>query len=456
MRIGRRILPVAFLLLGTASLALGASPYIARVEMTGVIDQVQAAFIEEALAAAADGGATAVLIEIDSPGGELTSKDRIVKAILASPIPVLTWVTPSGGRAASAATFVTLAGDVAAMAPATTIGAASVVGSGGEELPETIGRKITNDLVAQIRQLAEAHGRNADWAESAVRDAVSAGAEDAAAMDPPVVDLVAETYEELIAAADSGVRADGYAYHHDGQPLPELGGLEVRDLTMNIGQQFLHLLSDPNIAFLLFTIGFYGIVAELYHPNYVTGTVGAIAIVLAVIGSNSLPLNIGGLLLILIGIGLFILEVHVTSYGFLAIGGAIAVALGAFALYTGVDGTDAIQVEVSPWLVGMVVGFALLYLALVLLGMVQVRRIASPTDPMRRLIGAHGQAQTMLAPTGTALAGGESWSARSQSGPIRPGTALRVVGVKGLELQVEPQAAPDAGDASVKTEDGED
>ena len=217
---------------------------------------------------------------------------------------------------------------------------------------------------------------------------------------------------------------------------------------MNIGQQFLHLLSDPNVAFLLFTVGFYGIVAELFHPNYISGTLGAIAILLAWIGSNSLPLNIGGLILIAVGIGLFVLEAHVTSYGFLAVAGAIAIALGAFALYTGVDGTQGIAVGVSPILVVFVVGFGLLYLTLVIFGMIRVRRRASPSDPMKRLVGGPAQAQTELAPTGIALAGGESWSARSQSGPVRAGTALRVVGIKGLELQVESQAEPDSGAAA--------
>jgi len=445
---------LAALLLGLAGTVAGGEAAgdepVVQVTLIGVIDQVNAAYIEEAIRAADEAGAVAVLIEIDSPGGELTSTDRIVKAILNSPIPVITWVTPSGAQAASAATFITLAGDVAAMAPLTTIGAASVVGSSGEDLPETIYRKITNDLVAQIRELAEAHGRNADWAESAVRDAESIAAEDAVALEPPVVDLLAETTDELFAAIDEGERADGYAYTFNGEPLPLLSGREVVAYDMNLGQQLLHVLSDPNIAFLLFTIGFYGILAELFHPNFFSGIVGAIAIVLAFIGSNSLPLNLGGLLLILIGVGLFALEMVIASHGLLAVGGAIAFVFGASALYTGVDGTDAIQVELNPILVAFPLIIAIGFMVLVMRGAIEIRRRASPTEPMVALIGASGTAQTPIAPTGIAQAHGEAWTARSRRGTIRPGEALRVVGVDGLELIVEPAAAPNPDQPAAK------
>src|SRR5687767_11795147 len=247
-------------IIGLAAPAAADSGEIARIELTGVIDQVNAAYIEEALRVSAEDGDAAALIVIDSPGGELTSMDRILKAILASEVPVITWVAPEGARAGSAATFVTLAGDVAAMAPNTNIGAASVVGGGGEELPETLARKVTNDAVARIRSLAEEHGRNVDWAEDAVRDAASISSTEAVAMEPPVVDLIAADIDELFAAIDEGERDDGRPYEHNGEPLPTLSGATIRELDMNPGQQFLHLLSDPNIAFLLFTIGFYGIV----------------------------------------------------------------------------------------------------------------------------------------------------------------------------------------------------
>ena len=272
------------------------------------------------------------------------------------PGPAITYVAPEGAQAGSAATFITLAGDVAAMAPSTTIGAASVVGSGGADLPDTLADKINNSNAAKIKDLAAAHDRNTEWAEAAVRDAASVSAAEAVAMDPPVVDLVATDVDDLFAQIDSGQRADGQPYEFDGEPLPPALRPAGPGREHEPGPVVPALLSDPNIAFILFTIGFYGIVSELFHPNFFSGPVGVIALVLAFIGSNSLPLNLGGLLLILLGIGLFILELHVTSYGLLTIGGVVAIVLGAFALWTGVDPQqDAINVSISPWLLAVVV-----------------------------------------------------------------------------------------------------
>jgi membrane-bound serine protease (ClpP class) len=428
------------LVVGLGQMAAADEHEIARFEITGVIDQVNAAFLEEALRVAAEDGAEAALMIVDSPGGELGSMERMVQAILGSEIPVVAWVAPEGARAGSAATFITLASDVAAMAPNTRIGAASVVGGGGEDLPETLSEKITNDAVASIRSLAEAHGRNADWAESAVRDAESVNATQAISMEPPVVDILATDLDDLLAQIDEGERADGYAYTFNGEALPTVSGAEIRDLEMNVGQQFLHLLSDPNIAFLLFTIGFYGIIAELFHPNFFSGIAGAIAIVVALIGSNALPLNVGGLLLLLIGVGLLALEAIVTSYGLLTVGGVIAIVLGAFALWTGVQpGEFQLDVNVSPWIIAIVVGVGVVYAWVLVRALIEMRNTPVVANrPVSALVGGGATAQTIIGPTGIAYAGGESWSARTENGEIRPGTPLRVVGVDGLELIVEP------------------
>jgi membrane-bound serine protease (ClpP class) len=221
----RRVAALLALGLGALSIAgqapvAGASDGIGRIHLTGVIDQVNASYIEEALKSAADSHFAAVIIQVDSPGGDLSSMDDMLKAILASPVPVITWVAPEGAGAGSAATFITLAGDVAAMAPSTSIGAAAVVGSGGEDLPTTEATKVTNFYAAKIRQLATTHDRNADWAENAVRKASSVGAAEAVAMKPPVVDILAANEIELLAAIDKGTRSDGFGYKHDGQPLP--------------------------------------------------------------------------------------------------------------------------------------------------------------------------------------------------------------------------------------------
>lgn len=446
----RRASSLVALVLGILSLAApaaGAGDHIARMQLDGVIDQITSTYIQEGLKSAADGNAAAVILEIDSPGGDLASMDDMLEAILASPIPVITYVAPQGGGAGSAATFITLAGDVAAMAPSTSIGAAAVVGAGGTDLSATETEKVTNFYAAKIHQLAAEHDRNTAWAESAVRKAASLGAADAVAMKPPVVDILASSETQLLAAVDTGKRADGYAYTHDGKPLPKLSGLPITDINMNPGQSLLQLLADPNLAFILFTIGFYGILAELFHPNYLTGSLGAIALVLAFIGSNSLPLNLGGLILIIIGIGLFVLDLHLPSHGLLTLGGLVCFVLGASALWTGVTpGQEAINVSVSPFLLVAVVALSLYYFTVLLRGLVQTRRrMPHAPLPITRLIGEGGMAQTLLAPHGIAYAGGETWSARSNDVEIRPGTPIKVVGRDGLELIVEP--ATDAGDA---------
>jgi membrane-bound serine protease (ClpP class) len=446
-RAGRIWISVASLALGLVLLAMPVhaqdSDHIARLQVSGVMNQISAAYIEEGLRAAAEGGAVAAIIEIDSPGGELTSTDRMVKAILNSDIPVITYVSPEGARAGSAATFITLAGDIAAMAPQTNIGAASVISGTGEDLPSTVERKIVNDTVARVREIAREHGRNADWAEDAVREAASISASEAVALRPPVVDLLAADTEALLAAIDRGERVDGEPLPFGGDPLPALSGLPIEEVRMNFGQSFLHALTDPNIVFLLFTLGFYGLIAEFFHPNMVSGIFGAIALILAFIGSNSLPLNIGGLLLILLGIGLLVLELNIASYGLLTMAGIVCFVLGAFALYTGVSppGEPQIEVRVNPILVGGLAAVTLLYFGILLRALTTMRRKPAQLQ-VASLVGAAGTAHTTIAPTGVAYAGGETWSARSDT-QIEPGTPIRVVRVEGLELIVEPAAAGD-------------
>ena len=445
-RVVARLLSWSAVVAGFLLLALpvrGADSYILRLRVEGIIDSVNATYVEEGLRTAGQGDVAAVIIEIDSPGGATTAMDRIIKAIFDSDVPVIAYVAPPGARAGSAATFITLAADIAAMAPSTNIGAASAVDASGSDLDETLARKVTNDAVARIRQLAERQGRNADWAESAVRDAASIGAEEAVAMEPPVVDILAADTDDLIAQIDTGERADGRPYRFDGERLPRLTGLEIRDAGLNLGQAILHLLSDPNIAFILFTIGFYGIVAELFHPNFFSGTLGAMALLLAFISFDSLPLNVAGLLLIALGIGLLALEVYVTSYGLLTVGGIVSFVLGAFALYTRVEPGQPVDLQVHPMLLVTTIGVSVIYVAVVLRMVVASRRNKSPTLPVSTLIGAEGTAQTKISPTGIAYSHGESWSARSRAGAIEPGTPIRVVGREGLELIVEP-AAPAA------------
>ncbi len=291
---------------------------------TGVVDNVMAGYIEEGVARAATDGSPAIVVQLNTPGGSLDATQRIVSTLLEAPLPTIVWVAPSGGRAASAGTFITLASNLAYMAPGTNIGAASPVGAQGEELSGTIGDKVKNDAIANIRSIAEARGRDVDWAVSTVDKAVSSSAVEAVAIG--AVDGIASSLEEV------RQKADGQVVEVRSEPVTvELGDAPFTELDMNPFQSIIHLLSDPNIAFILLTIGFYGLLFELQSPNFVTGVLGGIAIILAFVGFGSLPLNVGGLLLIGLAILLFFLEFTVTSHGLLTVGGLVCFVLGAFA-----------------------------------------------------------------------------------------------------------------------------
>ena len=272
-----------------------------------------ATYIEQGVAQGASGEAEAVILTLNTPGGSLDATQRIVSALLEAPVPTIVWVAPSGGRRASAGTFITLSGHLAYMAPGTNIGAASPVGAGGEELTGTIGDKVKNDAIANIRSIAE-RGRNVDWAVSTVEKAVSSTASQAVAIG--AVDGIARSLEDV------RDQANGQTVDVRATPVTlELTDAAFVDVGMNPFQSIIHLLSDPNVAFILLTLGFYGLLFELQSPNFVTGILGAIALILAFIGFGSLPLNVAGLILIGLAVLLFVLETTVTSHGLLAVGG---------------------------------------------------------------------------------------------------------------------------------------
>jgi membrane-bound serine protease (ClpP class) len=329
------------------------------------------------------------------------------------------------------------------MAPGTNIGAASPVGAGGEELTGTNGDKVKNDAIANIRSIAEARGRDVDWAVSTVDDAVSSSAVEAVRIG--AVDGIASSLEEVRAKADGQVVEVGSE-----QVTVELGDAPFSELDMNPFQSIIHLLSDPNIAFILLTIGFYGLLFELQSPNFVTGVLGAIAIILAFVGFGSLPLNIGGLLLIGLAILLFFLEFTVTSHGLLTVGGLVCFVLGAFALYTAPGSPTAPDVTVAAPLVIAMALMTAAFMVFCLFVIVRVRRRSlahagaygaggtSLVPP-----GSEGVVRTSLAPLGVVYAAGEEWTARSSSGTsIAPGEEVRVVGQDGLTLIVEPGPPP--------------
>lgn len=407
---------------------------------TGIVDNVMAGYIEESVRRAVERSSPALILALNTPGGSLDATQRIVSSLLEAPLPTIVWVAPSGGRAASAGTFITLAAHLAYMAPGTNIGAASPVGAGGEELEGTIGDKVRNDAIANIRSIAEARKRNVEWAVSTVADAVSSTASEAVAVG--AVDGIASSLEDVRR------QADGRVVEILARPVEiEFAGASLVELPMNPFQSVIHLLSDPNVAFILLTLGFYGLLFELQNPNFVTGILGAMALILAFIGFGSLPLNVAGLLLIGLAVLLFVLEFTVASHGLLTIGGLACFVLGAFALYTEPGTPTAPDVSVATPLVAVMAATTAAFMVLALVTVVRVRRRtlvaagaygAGGTSTVP--VGTEAVARTSLAPLGVVYAAGEEWTARSDNGADIPaGSHVRVVSQDGLTLVVDVQ-----------------
>ncbi len=419
----------------TPGVAGAAQPRVDVLTADGVVDNVLAGYIAGGVSGAAQDGASAVVIRLNTPGGSLDATQQITSALLESPIPTIVWVAPAGGRAASAGTFITLAANLSFMAPGTNIGAASPIGSNGEDIPGTLGTKVRNDAIKNITAIAEARGRPVAWAVSTVADASSYAASEAVAAG--AVDGIADTLDAVLAAANGRkVTVAG------GQTVTlQVGGARSAELGMNPLLGFLHLLADPNIAFMLFTIGALGVLIEFVHPNLVSGILGALALILSFIGFGSLPLNVAGLLLLGLGLFLFLLETQIISHGLLTLGGIVSFALGASALYTvPVDPTGP-TVQVWTPLIVVTTATAAGLMGLVAVAAVRTRRMrGSPgTVGIAIPIGSEGHVQAPLTPLGTAYLAGEPWSARSVDGnPIARDTPVRLTGFDGLTALVEP------------------
>jgi membrane-bound serine protease (ClpP class) len=401
---------------------------------TGVVDNVMAGYIDGGVRHAAEDGAIAVIIELDTPGGSLPATGIITQALLNAPLPVIVWVGPPGAKAASAGTFITLSANLAYMAPGTNIGAASPVSSTGDDIPGTLGEKVKNDAIASITSIAEARGRPVDAAVATVKDATSYPASQAVSLG--LVDGLAESLEAVAEAAD------GEIVQVDGSPVTlATAGAPLVELPMNPFQGLLHLLSDPNIAFILFTIGFYGLLFELQSPNFVTGILGGLAIILAFVGFGSLPLNLAGLLLIGLGLLLIALEPTVTSHGMLTVGGLICLALGASALYTEPGSPTAPDVTVAVPVILAVVGTLGLLMAFVTAAAIRTRHMASTAGTVGTAVatGALGAVRRPLSPIGSVYVAGEEWTARTEDEqPLERGTPVRIVRIDGLTAIVEP------------------
>ena len=446
-RRGRRVLPrislslmaIGWLLMATSARAAG--PEVIVLPTTGIVDHTMAKYLQDSIDQAEARNAAAVIIRLNTPGGELGATNDIVGTLLEAEVPVIVWVSPAGGFAASAGTFITLAGNVALMAPGTTIGAATPVLSTGQDIPEDLRNKVINDAVAKITEIATIRDRNAEWAAATVRDARSSSATEA--VEVGAVDGLASTIQEVIDFAD-------------GKTVTVAGGrsvtLELTDalLTENGMNPFLamvRILSDPTIAALLFTTGSIGLVAEMYAPNFVTGILGALMILLALIGFGTLPLNVGGLLLVIFGFVLFGLELTVTSHGLLGFGGVVCVALGLSALFTGpVDPFEPL-VRVAFPVILVISATAAVFVLLIAFGLVRSRRIGAGAPSSAAIgPGMAGEVRSPLSPFGSVYAGGEEWTAKTADGrPLERGTPVRITKVDGLTLTVEPDASSSKG-----------
>lgn len=392
----------------------------------GVINPVAAEYINHVLAVAQEAGAAAVVLRLDTPGGLDTSMRLIIKDITASPIPVIVYVSPSGGRAASAGVFILYAAHIAAMAPGTNVGAAHPVAMGGGEMDAVMKAKVENDAAAYIKSIAEKRGRNAQWAEDAVRKSLSVTEKEALTLK--VIDLVAEDMPSLLAAVDGREVVTGA-----GKVVLRTKGAPVTETVMGWRLDALKALSDPNIAFILMTLGTIGLIAELYNPGAILpGIVGAISLILAFYSLQTLPINYAGVLLILLGIVLFILEIKVVSYGLLSLGGIASMVLGGLMLVK----TDVPFLKVSlSVIIPTVVTFGGLFLAVTWLAVKSHRR--RPVTGVESMVGTIAVAKTELAPHGKVLLQGELWDAVSEE-PIREGEEVEVKTVSGLTLTVQP------------------
>jgi membrane-bound serine protease (ClpP class) len=432
--VGSLAILLGLLVLVAAACGPGGEPGAVHILTTdGDVNPVMERYIDRGIDNAEKHQASAVVIRIDTPGGLSTSMEDIVQRILAANVPVIVYVWPPGGRAASAGTFITLAANVAAMAPSTRIGAAHPVGAGGEDIEGNLGDKVTNDAVALIKSIAHERGRNEQWAEDAVRKSVSIYQDEAVRIN--VVDLVADDLPSLLAAVDGRtvqLPQGETVLHTKNEPLV------YND--MNAFENFLDLISDPNITFLLLGLGSLALLYEFMAPGHIfPGVFGAIALIIAFFSLSVLPFNWAGLALILVAFVLFALELFITSHGILGIGGVVALILGGIVLTSG----NPPDFQVSKWLIyGLAAGIGAFFL-FVVTSIIRVRRM--PAVVTTTLVGRQAVARSPLDPTGMVFLEGEYWSATVEEGRVEPGERVVVTGMHGLRLTVSKQKGVDDG-----------
>lgn len=396
-------------------------------KIDGSINPSSADFIHNGIERAAREKAECVIIHLNTPGGLLKSTRVIVSDILASPVPVVVYVSPDGAHAGSAGVFVTLAAHIAAMAPGTNIGAAHPVAL-QNQMDSTMNEKATNDAAAFIRTIAEKRHRNVEWAENAVRKSFSYS--ETEALEDSAIDIIAKNEKELLALIHGKT-----VELSSGKKMLNTASAVVKEQKMSVWERILDIISDPNIAYILFLLGMYGLIFELYNPGSILpGIVGVIALILALYSMHTLPINYAGLALIIFAVILFLLEIKIVSHGLLAIGGVISLFLGSMML---IKSNSSLEMVKISWgvMIGATIVSALFFLFIVGFGIRAQRR--KVVTGIEGLLGDTGEVTETLSPTGTVKVQGEIWNAESLSGPIDKGEKVRIKEMKNLKLFVE-------------------
>jgi membrane-bound serine protease (ClpP class) len=396
------------------------------------IHPVSGRFFARGLEKAAAGGAHLVVVQLNTPGGLLSTTQEMVTAILESPIPVVVHVAPPGSRAASAGTFILAAAHVAAMSPATTVGAASPVGAGGEDLPDTIKSKATKFAAAELRGIADQRGRNAEALEKTVLEA--AAYTESEALELGVIDLIARDLDDLLA------RLDGMTVVvASGQVTLDTSSIQIETIEPNLVERFLNLVADPQIAFILLTLGGVLIMVEVLNPGLIfPGSLGAIMLALAFLGAGNLPVNWVGVGLIILGLGLIYFELLAPGLGVFGLSGALSFVVGAFLMFADFSpqGIPAPAIGVSLWAIGAVSVVLFAFVGMMFMAIRSSKRTHF-VSATRQLVGDTGVTTTALEPRGTVQVASELWTAESDDGdPIPSGEKIVIAEIDGNTLKV--------------------
>ena len=440
MRTARLLLSLLALVSGSMMLAGAASGQdtgrrLDVIELKGVIDPTSADYLRGRIAAAERDGVEAAVIQMDTPGGLDVSMRTMIQRILASEVPVVVWVAPRGARAASAGTFIAYAANLAYMAEATEIGAATPVNLGGGDIDETLARKVTNDAAAMITELARTRGRDIEFAEEAVRDAASIGATEAAERN--VVNGIASSLSALLESMDGETVELGDGSSKTLDTWDETAGapsVTVRFHQMNLLQRLLHAVTNPDIAYFLILIGTFGLIFELYNPGIgLAGILGGISLLLGFYALSVLPTNWVGAFLLILGVVFFLVDLQTAGLGVWTVGGVVSLIAGGLLLFAGA----APEVQVSPWSIAGAVAITLVFFISVMTAALRVR-LRRPITGEEAMVGEIGEAKTDIAPEGTVMTKGTLWRARTMETGIAAGSKVKVMATEGLVLLVEP------------------